>query len=83
MVATRSTPASTALSTVRKAPRQPQGAPHPAPPLPSAGQGAAAQVRTALQRAAFLAALCYLVWFVLILGGIMAYEGARGGDDDG
>jgi hypothetical protein len=43
----------------------------------ASGGGAAAgsPAHTHLQRAGFLALLCYLAWFGLILGGILAYEG--------
>ena len=75
MVHTRSGAASPAVSRVRGAPPTPhlrQRATDADAPAPPAEQPAAA---VPLRRAGFLALLCYLGWFVLILGGILAYEG--------
>lgn len=76
MVHTRSGAASPAVSRVRGT------TPSPLRPKPAAADSAppapVEQPRSAsahLRRAGFLALLCYLGWFVLILGGILAYEG--------
>lgn len=80
-VTTRSGANSPALSRVRapSPPAPPPGAAlvpaalaaNPAGPPPPPG------VAAILRRAAFLALSCYLAWGVLILCGVLAYEGAR------
>lgn len=76
MVHTRSGLASPAVSRVRGAPASPQRpktAAADAAPAALPEQTNAASLH--LRRAGFVALLCYLAWFVLILGGILAYEG--------
>ena len=52
-----------------------QRAATPLGPASGGGAGVGSAAHTHLQRAGFLALLCYLAWFGLILGGILAYEG--------
>ncbi|KAI7842937.1 hypothetical protein COHA_003446 [Chlorella ohadii] len=76
MVHTRSGAASPAFSRVRglpPSPQRPQLATKDAAPAALAEMPSPAGAH--LRRASFVALACYLAWFVLILGGILAYEG--------
>lgn len=80
MVKTRSGAASPAVSRVRQLPQLPApegagGSAAAVTPLRPSAAHARGHVRVALQRAGFLALFCYLCWFVLILAGLLAYEG--------
>ncbi|PRW44503.1 Leucine-rich repeat-containing 1 [Chlorella sorokiniana] len=76
MVHTRSGLASPAVSRVRGAPPSPQRPPlAPAEDTPLMPAERPTAAGSHLRRAGFVALFCYLAWFVLILGGILAYEG--------